>query len=120
MQPLRVWFGRTEWHPDEQWLVECVDHDRGALRNYSIAEIRHWDQTPEEIKLGVYRHFKGCNYLVVGTSRDSETEQLVVRYRKLSDSFSEWVRPLAMFVETVEVDGVSRPRFEYLGYENGG
>lgn len=120
VQPQRAWFGRTEWHPQDQWLVECFDLDRGALRNYSLSEIQHWDQPPGDLQTGLYRHFKGGLYLVVGTARDSETEQVVVRYRKLADDFGEWVRPLSMFIELVDIDGVYRPRFEYLGKENGG
>lgn len=120
VQPRRAWFGGTEWHPEDQWLVECFDHDRGALRNYSIAGIQHWDQPAAELPTGVYRHFKDGLYLVVGTARDSETEQVVVRYRKLAGDFGEWVRPLAMFLESLEIDGVPRSRFEYLGNGNGG
>lgn len=119
VQPRRAWFGSTEWHPLDQWLVECFDHDRSALRNYAVAEIQHWDQPDAHLPTDVYRHFKGGLYLVVGTARDSETEQVVVRYRKLAGDFGEWVRPLSMFVETVDVGGVSCPRFEYLGKENG-
>jgi len=121
IHPRRAWFGRTEWHPLDQWLIECFDCDRRALRNYAVAGIQHWDHQPDEyLPIGVYRHFKGGLYLVVGTARDSETEQVVVRYRKLADDFGEWVRPLSMFVETVDVEGIPQPRFEYLGVENGG
>lgn len=61
---------------------------------------------------GTYRHYKGGEYRVVGTARHSETDELLVVYRCLYDSNSLWVRPLAMFMETVLVDGREQPRFE--------
>ena len=63
---------------------------------------------------GRYRHYKGPEYQVMGVARHSETEEPLVVYRALYGEFGLWVRPLAMFQETVVVDGVSRPRFEYV------
>lgn len=34
--PQRVWFGSTTWHPDEQWLLEAYDVDRGAQRDFAM------------------------------------------------------------------------------------
>lgn len=111
--PKRVWYGTTEWH-ENQWLLECFDHERGAIRNYALSEIQHWDSSDSLLPTGVYRHFKGGLYLILGTLRDSESEDVLVRYRKLYDDFGEWVRPLDMFTETVEHDGVKSPRFEIV------
>jgi cyclomaltodextrinase len=71
------------------------------------------DQNP--IPLGRYRHFKGNDYSVVGFARHSETEETMVLYVPLYGAGGYWVRPLAMFTATVEVDSKSVPRFEYLG-----
>jgi hypothetical protein len=60
---------------------------------------------------GVYRHYKGQRYQVLGTARHSETLEPLVVYRALYGEQGLWVRPLAMFVETVQVDGHSLPRF---------
>lgn len=60
---------------------------------------------------GRYRHYKGRDYDVVGVARHSETLEPVVVYRPLYDEGALWVRPHAMFVETVEVDGRAIPRF---------
>ena len=114
VEPRKVWFGTTEWHQNPQWLVECYDFDRKALRNYALSEIKHWDAICDGVDPGIYRHFKGDLYLVMGTVRHSETEEPMVRYRKLSGSFDEWVRPQTMFLENVEVDGIPRRRFEQL------
>lgn len=63
---------------------------------------------------GRYRHYKGQQYQVLGVARHSETEEPMVVYRALYGEFCLWVRPLAMFMESVEVDGVLRPRFEFV------
>lgn len=60
---------------------------------------------------GIYRHYKGGMYEVVGSARHSETEEPLVVYRALYGEYGLWVRPLAMFNETVEKDGQTRPRF---------
>lgn len=66
----------------------------------------------EEMPLpGRYRHYKGGEYEVLGTARHSETGELLVVYRCLYDNDSLWVRPLAMFMENVIVDGREQPRF---------
>ncbi|WP_305805215.1 DUF1653 domain-containing protein [Stenotrophomonas sp. YIM B06876] len=60
---------------------------------------------------GHYRHFKGGNYEVVGVVRHSETLEPMVLYRPLDSDVGLWVRPYAMFVAQVEVDGQLQPRF---------
>ena len=67
------------------------------------------------IKVGRYRHFKGGEYEVVGLATHSETGEQLVVYRALYGDGGLWVRPVAMFLETVERDGQVRPRFEYIG-----
>lgn len=67
------------------------------------------------IKTGRYRHYKGQEYTVIGVARHSETEEELVVYRKQYGDHSLWVRPLAMFLENVEVQGKAVARFEYLG-----
>lgn len=60
---------------------------------------------------GRYRHYKGREYEVVGVARHSETLEALVVYRPLYGERALWVRPHAMFVETIDVDGVEVPRF---------
>ena len=67
------------------------------------------------IKLGRYRHFKGGEYEVYGLATHSETDEQLVVYRALYGERGLWVRPVAMFLETMERDGQIRPRFEYIG-----
>ncbi|MCB1669865.1 MAG: DUF1653 domain-containing protein [Gammaproteobacteria bacterium] len=62
---------------------------------------------------GTYRHYKGGLYEVVGVARHSETEEQLVVYRPLYGERGLWVRPLQMFCENVQVDGVMVPRFAF-------
>jgi hypothetical protein len=60
---------------------------------------------------GIYRHYKGQRYQVLGTARHSETLEELVVYRALYGERGLWVRPAAMFSETVMVGGVPVARF---------
>ncbi len=64
---------------------------------------------------GRYRHYKSGEYEVIGVARHSETDELLVVYRPLYNATGLWVRPLAMFLETVAHDGQTVPRFAYIG-----
>lgn len=68
-----------------------------------------------EIKKGIYRHFKGNEYELIDIATNSETLQKYVVYRALYGDKSLWVRPLSMWNETIEKDGKIFKRFEYLG-----
>ena len=66
------------------------------------------------IQTGLYRHYKGKNYEVVGTAKHSETSEDLVLYFPLYDDENEriyWVRPLSMFMESVVVENKTMPRF---------
>lgn len=67
-----------------------------------------------EPKPGKYRHYKGRDYEVLATAVHTETEEPLVIYRALYGEFGLWARPLAMFMESVTVDGVSTPRFRQI------
>ena len=69
----------------------------------------------EEIKLGRYRHFKGNEYQVLYIATHSETREPMVVYQALYGEYGIWVRPAAMWNETVERDGKSYRRFTYIG-----
>lgn len=67
-----------------------------------------------EIKKGIYRHYKGCEYEVLMTARHSETEEWLVVYRALYGDYGVWVRPYEMFIEKVEVNEEKVDRFTFL------
>ncbi len=66
------------------------------------------------IQAGLYRHYKGGEYQVLGTVRHSETLETLVLYRALYGAHGLWVRPYAMFTGTLEVDGQMQQRFRCI------
>ena len=68
-----------------------------------------------KIQPGRYRHFKGREYEVLYVATHSETMEPMVVYRALYGDRGIWVRPASMWNETVTRDGVSSPRFAYVG-----
>ncbi len=70
------------------------------------------------MKLGIYEHYKGKHYEVIGVAHHSETlEELVVYKALYTTQFGDdswWVRPKAMFEEKVLVDGKLVPRFHWV------
>ena len=71
------------------------------------------DELPALIETppGLYRHYKGLMYEVVGTARHSESLAPMTLYRALYGERGLWVRPAAMFNEEVVIDGLRQPRF---------
>ena len=67
-----------------------------------------------EIKKGIYRHFKGNMYEVVGMALHSETVEEMVIYKALYGEGKTWVRPLAMWNEEVEFEGKKVKRFTFV------
>jgi len=67
------------------------------------------------IPLGVYRHYKGNRYEVIGFAKHSETLEDMVVYKALYGERDIWTRPLSMWSEIIEVDGRTARRFEYVG-----
>lgn len=68
-----------------------------------------------ELKSGKYRHYKGNEYEVIGVAKHSETLEELVVYRAMYGEKGLWVRPLAMFTETVDFNGKKVVRFRYVG-----
>ena len=68
-----------------------------------------------ETRPGLYRHYKGGLYRVLGTVRHSETLEPMTLYQALYGQQGLWVRPAAMFAEAVQIEGATQPRFERLG-----
>jgi len=68
------------------------------------------------IKTGIYRHYKGNEYHVLGIAMHSETREVCVLYKPLYEcEFEYFVRPFAMFSESVSIDGVLVQRFSFIG-----
>jgi hypothetical protein len=77
------------------------------------------------LRCGVYEHYKGKKYLVLGVARHTETGELMAVYVPLYELPGDGgvqmaVRPLEMFTGHVEVGSETRPRFRFTGVEAGG
>ena len=70
---------------------------------------------PAEPTPGLYRHYKGNEYRVIGLARHTETEETLVVYQALYGARGLWVRPAVMFAEQVAIGGRQVPRFERIG-----
>lgn len=69
------------------------------------------------MKPGIYRHFKGNLYRVIGVARHSETLEDMVVYQALYGEGGLWVRPAGMWNEIVQHNGVPTPRFTLIEEE---
>ena len=70
-----------------------------------------------EVKVGgIYQHYKGMTYRVLGLAKHSETLEWMVHYECLYENPEAllWVRPLAMFCESVTINCITMPRFKLL------
>lgn len=73
------------------------------------------NQQSRTIKINTkYRHFKGNEYLVLHIAKHSETLEEMVVYQALYGEYGIWVRPLDMFLEQIEHDGVKMDRFQEI------
>ncbi|PIY93229.1 MAG: hypothetical protein COY69_02760 [Candidatus Magasanikbacteria bacterium CG_4_10_14_0_8_um_filter_32_14] len=69
-----------------------------------------------DIKKGIYKHYKGKEYKVLGIAKLEETLEDLVLYKPLYEQSlcDYWVRPITNFLEEVEIDGKKIPRFEFV------
>lgn len=72
------------------------------------------------MQLGIYQHFKGNLYQVIGTCIHSETLEQHVIYQALYGDYNIWVRPISMFLEKVTHNGEEHPRFKFIKSINTG
>jgi hypothetical protein len=65
--------------------------------------------------IGKYRHYKGKEYEVIGVATHSETLEKFIVYKPLYPTeHNLWIRPKAMFFESIMVEGKKINRFEKI------
>jgi hypothetical protein len=96
-----------------QLSTSCGNHKRPYVMVRLQIEIRREKQMEKTIiDPGIYRHFKGNRYEVIGIAKHSETLEEMVVYKALYGDGGLWIRPVAMWEEFVEVSGKTVRRFE--------
>ena len=70
--------------------------------------------------MGIYRHFKGNYYEVIGLAVDIDSKEEFVLYRQMYDVFGYWMRPKDMFFGERMSDNGAVVRFAKIGisFEN--
>ncbi len=90
--------------------VSCGQPSYGNMVHYRQSHF-----SMHSLLLGRYRHFKGNEYEVIEIAKHSETREEFVVYRALyGDTRQWWIRPQSMFIEDVEHDGDTVPRFQFI------
>ena len=68
----------------------------------------------KSLRPGIYRHFKGSEYLLIDVAKHSETAEPMVVYRAMYGDCGLWVRPLSMWTEQVVRKDYTGPRFRFV------
>ena len=76
-----------------------------------------WSEAAKAVQPGIYEHFKGGRYRVLGVAHGSEHLEELVVYQHLDEAQNLWVRPVVMWSEAVDRDGYQGPRFRYISTE---
>ena len=103
------------WHV---WHMFDIPEARAAMRKiqwFVDTQLEVGGMKKRTVRPGAkYRHFKGKEYRVLYVARHSETLEEMVVYQQLYGEMGVWVRPLEMFLETVERNGKIQYRFEEI------
>jgi len=67
------------------------------------------------IQLGIYEHYKGQRYRVLGIAQHTETSDELVIYQALYGDQLLWARPVSLFHEKVLYGSQEVPRFKFIG-----
>lgn len=70
------------------------------------------------VQPGIYQHFKGNFYEVIGHAHHSETLEELIIYRALYGDCGTWIRPAHMFLEEIAVNGATKTRFTFISAQD--
>ena len=119
IQKVWVWFLVIYCHVpiNSAGLITIEAAAASAYRRFLVVQSQQQslEYTGQEIRLGIYQHYKGDFYELLGVCKHTETEDVFAYYRGLHGNYQTWVRPLAMFLEIVEIKEIGKlPRFTYV------
>jgi len=38
--PILIWYGHTEYHPEDQWLLKALDKGKDQIRDFAMADMK--------------------------------------------------------------------------------
>lgn len=41
--PIKIWYGKTDWHPTEQWFIKAIDVEKGEERDFALIDMKFPD-----------------------------------------------------------------------------
>lgn len=96
--PQSVWFGATEWHPDPQWLLSALDTEKGAARDFALADFGANDDTWRTRALAAETEVERLR--AATPERDAEVRRAALEdafaaideYPRAAPSADEWMR----------------------------
>jgi hypothetical protein len=108
---------------DLHGISVAINYKSFANRSMKSTQINPDHSSSDAPIPGIYRHYKGNLYQVLGLARHSETEEWLVVYQALYGEKGYWLRPLNLWLEPVRVnanatDGKEeafKSRFELVG-----
>ena len=51
VEPVKIWFGTTQWHPNEQWFLTAFDVSKQAEREFALKDINKIGAVEKETQL---------------------------------------------------------------------
>lgn len=45
--PTSIEFKSTEWHKEEQWILDAFDTDKNVSRGFAVKDIKEWERNTE-------------------------------------------------------------------------
>jgi hypothetical protein len=47
--PIKIYFGSSQWHPKDQWLMDAFDLDKQAQRSFAMIDIHKWGEDNPQV-----------------------------------------------------------------------
>lgn len=58
--PIKLWWGSTEWHPEDQWMLTAWDIEKGARRDFAWQDMRPVQNHATSAALASMKEAKEC------------------------------------------------------------
>jgi len=81
IEPKELWFGKTEWHPEEQWFIKALDCEKGEMRDFALRDFGNPTAIRREARAGALKEL-----LIKWVQRD---ESLDAAFDAAGDEHSE-------------------------------